>query len=249
MEIWPNWFILRAPRTGTTSLYWHLKNIPGIYMSSTKEPHYFSDHSISKHDWLLGPIQDKKKYLSLFETVQDEKIIGEASTHYLDDPETPKKIHQIIPNARIIIGLRDPVERAFSHYWNRFSNNWIKLSFHDQLQKEFQYRTDYEDLEIFILKHGLYSDNVKRYFDIFGQKQVKILIFEEFIQNPKTIIEENIKFLGINYSIQNFENIILRMTNNKPKMKQEDRETLIKFYQNDVKKLQAVLGRKLPWPN
>ena len=110
METWPNFFIVGAPKSGTTSLYEYLKQIPQVYMSPVKEPHYFSK-SIVPDNHFLKPIRDKKKYLNLFEGAKNEIAIGEASPTYLADPEAPKLIHELVPNAHIIIILRDPIER------------------------------------------------------------------------------------------------------------------------------------------
>ena len=110
--MWPNFFIVGAAKAGTTSLYQYLKQIPGIYMSPVKEPHYFSRRVIPD-DHHYRPIRDKEKYLSLFKKVNNEKVVGEASPTYLRDPEAPRLIHQVSPNARILISLRDPIERPF----------------------------------------------------------------------------------------------------------------------------------------
>ena len=119
MEKWPNFFIVGAPKAGTTSLYEYLKNIPGIYMPPIKETHYFSRIIVPDTISHFHPIRDKNEYLSLFENVTDEKIIVDDSPSYLADPEAPKLIHEIVPHARILMSLRDPVERAFSGYLPR----------------------------------------------------------------------------------------------------------------------------------
>ncbi|MEX0656428.1 MAG: sulfotransferase domain-containing protein, partial [Nitrosopumilaceae archaeon] len=114
-ELWPNFFIVGADKAGTSSLYAYLMNIPGIFMSRYKEPNYFSTMTFGdNHD--LRPIRDKKKYLELFKNVKNEKIVGEASPSYLGDKEAPKLIHKVSPEAKILICLRDPVERVYSHY-------------------------------------------------------------------------------------------------------------------------------------
>jgi len=87
VKIWPNLFIVGAQKAGTTSLYEYLKEIPGVFMSPIKEPHFFSHASI-KNPWQT-PINNEKDYLNLFKNVKDEKIIGEASPTYLSDPNTP----------------------------------------------------------------------------------------------------------------------------------------------------------------
>jgi len=132
MEVWPNFFIVGAPRAGTTSLYFYLKQVPEVYLSPVKEPNYFSVKIIPDDHYLL-PIRNKKNYLKLFEKVKDEKAIGEASPSYLEDPETPYLISQDVSDARIIAILRDPVERAFSHYLMMVSQGFEKLSFRKAL--------------------------------------------------------------------------------------------------------------------
>jgi len=288
VENWPNFFIVGAPKAGTTSLYWYLKNIPGIYMSSIKEPNYFSIKTMPK-DHPLRPIRDKRKYLNLFKNVTDEKIIGEASPRYLDDPEAPKLIHELVPHARILISLRDPVERIFSSYTKKMGEGNFHMSFNDELQKALHKKIDPRKHSL-KLEEGMYSENVKRYFDIFGREQVKVIIFEEFIKDVKGTVEEILRFLGFNQKLDNFEaevhnpflvargpiaryilshkstgliakkvlspsvretlrEKVLSKKSPKPKMEPQERETLIQFYREDVKKLEGILGRKFPWPN
>jgi len=100
MEKWPNFLIVGAPRAGTTTLYDFLKRTDGIFMPSRKEPHYFS--SIESSYLYPPPIRNQKKYLALFKKVKGEKAIGESSTSYLWDPNSPKLIHGVIPNAKIM---------------------------------------------------------------------------------------------------------------------------------------------------
>jgi len=180
MEKWPNFFIVGAAKAGTTSLYEYLKDIPGIYMSPVKEPNYFSVNILDdNHE--LKPIRKKEQYLMLFNN--DAKILGEASAYYLSDPEAPKLIHKVSPNAKILISLRDPVEREFSHFLmekERYAKT--EKTFREIIQIELNYKNSKKN---YALKHGLYSENVKRYLEIFGTCQVKIIIFEEWIKNPK----------------------------------------------------------------
>jgi len=289
MENWPNFFIVGAPKAGTTSLYEYLKNIPGIYMPTIKEPNYFSVNTVPNHHPVLKPIRDKERYLKLFEKVTNEKIIGESSPDYLADQDAPSLIYQISPHAHILISLRDPVERAFSDYLIHVSQGLMKLSFHDELQKELRQKIDKSKPNC-RLDYGFYSESVKKYLEVFGSKQVKVIIFEEFIQNTKTTIEEILHFLDLNSSLDNFDDKIhnpsqsprgsvaqhlltsktsskiakkilsasirkiireriLVANKPKPEMDPQDRDTLVKYYEEDVKKLETLLGRKLPWKN
>jgi len=287
MEKWPNFFIVGAPKAGTTSIYEYLKNHPQIFMSPIKEPNYFAINILTQND-PINPIRNKKKYLELFKDVKNELVIGEASTHYLSDHDAPKSIHDITPTARILISLRDPVEREFSHFLMHQGYGETIRNFHEQLKIEIEnYQTS---TEYFALKHGMYYENVKRYVDIFGNNQVKIIIFEEFIKNPKEGIEEILRFLDLDPKLAIFKNKIhnpykivrgpiahrvleskklsklaksfmsesIRVSikekfflkrQKKPELESKDRTTLIKFYQEDVKKLESVIGRRLQWRN
>ncbi len=288
MEIWPNFFIVGAAKSGTSSLYYYLKKIPGIYMSTKKEPHYFSYTSISDDDPFRKPIRDKKKYLKLFANAKDEKIIGEASTSYLGDPKAAELIHKILPNARILISLRDPVEKIFSGYLMVIRLGISKTSFHEQIQKDLN-QNEFS-IHSLRLNSALYSKHVKRYCDIFDSKQIKIIIFEEWIKNSENNMKEILKFLDLKILLHDFKEEVynpyqiprgklltsIRTNNNlrrasrrilpqsartflrnnffvkkgvKPKLEEEDRKLLTNFYIDDVKKLQTLLGRKLPWTN
>ena len=288
MDKWPNLFIVGTPKAGTSSLYAYLSNIPGIYMSPVKEPNYFSIKTIPEQS-RIKPIRDRTKYLSLFKKVKNEKIFGEASTSYLSDPDAAKLIHDVTPDARIIICLRDPVERTLSYYLMHLRNGLIKGSFHEQVQKSLKLVRVYNTRSL-NLEAGLYSGDVQRYLNIFGPTHVKILIFEEFVKEQKKILKQVLSFLGIDIELNDFEGEIynkygvprgtisqfllksfkvrriaekiiptsgrrvikekfLLKNEQKPKMSEIDRDVLTKFYREDVKKLEKILVRKLPWKN
>jgi len=288
LEKWPNLFIVGAPKAGTTSLYHYLNQVPGIYMSPIKEPNYFSAKTRGeKHT--EKPIRDKKKYLQLFENVENSKYIGEASPTYLDDPKAPFLIHKINPISKIIISLRDPVERAYSHYLMVKELGKTNLIFREQIMKEIAKTPDINSTHLH-LHVGFYSKWVNVYLETFGKNQVKILIFEEFISNPKHALDEILKFLHLKYSLIDFtsevhnpyrevkgplaqkirsstlahtlSNKLLSKSNreflkeklifakkDKPKIDKQSRTKLIEYYSKDVKILETVLERKLPWPN
>jgi len=204
MEVWPNLFIVGAPKAGTTSLYEYLKKIPQIYMSAAKEPYYFCKTTVPDYHYIT-PIRDKRKYLNLFKNVNGQKIIGEASIWYLSDPDSPTLIHDTVPNAKIIIMLRDPVERAFSHYLMFAARNLFKTSsFHEQLQKEVNDGVNLTVANI-RLRAGLYYEDVKKYLEIFSKDQVKIIIFEEFIQETKQKLYDILNFLQVKHDLNDFK--------------------------------------------
>jgi len=206
MENWPNFFIVGVPKAGTTSLYQYLNEIPGIFMSQMKEPYYFTKSiKIDTNFVAHPPITDEQEYLSLFENVKDEKIVGEATPFYLFDPIAPKLINEISPNARIIISIRDPVERALSHYLPVIQARFKIGTFHEQIQVELKRLENHDFSTMGMLQCGLYFQGIKRYLDTFGKNQVKIIIFEEFIKSTKQFLEDILEFLDVDTSLSSFK--------------------------------------------
>lgn len=197
-DIWPNFFIVGAPKAGTTSLYEYLRQIPGIYMSPVKEPFYFLPSSAITPAGVR--IKDRKEYLDLFRDAKGYTAIGEASPSYLNNPESPQLIHNAVRNAKIIILLRHPIERAYSGYL-MYQHYGETLPFIDALKAEI---ADGPELRPGIfhrqyIANGLYSASVKRYFDTFGKENVKVLVFEEFVQGTKQALQEVLKFLNVDF--------------------------------------------------
>ena len=189
-ETWPNFFIVGAARAGTTSLYTYLKNTPGVYMSEHKEPHYFVDN-------MKTGAYDESKYLQLFKKIKNEKAIGEASTGYLIDPSSAKCIHDKIPDAKIIILLRDPVERAFSSYLTYATRTKKDLSSHEIFLETFGTKFGLKYDKNPYLGRGLYSSQVKKYLKIFGEENVGIWFFEDMKKDTMQVVKEVLKFLKI----------------------------------------------------
>ncbi len=292
MDKWPNFFIVGVEKGGTTTLYEYLKKIPEIFMSPKKEPLYFSP-VFRDTTHIPNNITDEKSYLRLFKNVKNETAIGEASAVYLRDPEAPKLIYKKIPHAKIIISLRDPVDRYFSGYVMDFSTGLTKKSIHESIQNRLNNKFMVKSTTLKKESSLLYHDNVKRYLDIFGKNNVLILIFEEWIINPKKALEEILDFLKIDLSKKNFDDFkfdsynigwipegkllskilgskivisllkkilskssrdfikkkIIKYSNNRKKLDESDKQLLIKIYNDDVKKLEKLLGKELPWPN
>jgi hypothetical protein len=198
-EVWPNFFIVGAPKAGTTSLYYYLKNIPGIYMSPIKEPNYFVRHAVQVGAFDL--IQDKAEYLGLFRKSDRCVAIGEASSTYLWDPDSPTLIHEALPHARIIILLRDPIDRARSQYLMRMKYHHLKSPFYDELMRDYNSKEKVWGVSGLYIEFGMYYEQIKRYLDQFGKEQVKIILFEEFIHHPRENVNEVLSFLGVNHRV------------------------------------------------
>ncbi|MDB9823133.1 sulfotransferase [Deltaproteobacteria bacterium] len=197
----PDFLIIGAMRSGTTSLYSYLSSHPDIFMPTLKEPQFFSylgepvsphPPEIRKEPWTL------KDYVQLFNPARQDQIIGEASTSYLYIyPKTQKNIRMIYgprtEELKIIGILRNPIERAWSIYsLKRQGGDWKDdfLSYAEQFEIEgnkFQYYN--------FVASGLYYQQVKAYQDMFPL--TKFILFDEFINNPERTVRQCMEFLGV----------------------------------------------------
>jgi len=188
----PNFFIVGAPRCATTTVYEVLKRHPEVFMSPVKEPCFLSGGR--------GKIGSWKKYYELFEGAKDEKIVGEASTPYLYSDRAIENIKKITAEPRILIQLRDPIDRAVSQYKRNIRTGIEQRSFEEIIEQEKKQLSNVKKSKLQYLGYGFYSDHVKNYFNHFGRKNVKVILFEELIVNKKSKFREIYEFLGISFS-------------------------------------------------
>ncbi|MEK6326317.1 MAG: sulfotransferase [Actinomycetota bacterium] len=195
---WPNLFLVGAAKAGTTSLYRELARHPAIYMSPMKEPHFFSQIEPAPGRKAFFPhVTGEDEYLALFEGATTEELLGEASTSYLWDGQAAERIKRVVPEARILIMLRDPVDRAYSQYWNDVREGIERRTFLDALVEE-QQRSGPGAWGVSSLHIdcGRYADQVERYLDRFGAR-VQVLFFEDFAGHEASAIADVHSFLGL----------------------------------------------------
>ena len=197
-------FIVGAPKAGTTSLHYYLNEHPEILMSSVKEPDFFSDKEIVDQGLYYGTsrINTSQKYHNLFQDKEAAKIFGESSVSYLFYPEVPKRIKEYNTDAKIIIMLRNPVDRAFSHYLMDFRLGLISDRFEDIFNK----KEGLKFQQYFLL--GNYYSQVKRYYDEFSKENVHIIWYSDFKKDAEKEIQKVFKFIGIDLDYKvNFETV------------------------------------------
>jgi hypothetical protein len=197
--IWPNFFIVGASKCGTTSLYAHLKRHPQVFVPEVKEPNYFSTDAPPGEPILpIGKATNRDEYERLFQDAQGYRAIGDMSTAYLWDPNVPGRIRQTCPDAKIIIMLRDPVMRAHSQYLMYLSHgDEPSPSLWEALQAD-EKRNKTSRLSSFLyLERGLYCEQVRRYFDTFGEERVLVLLFDDLVRNPDELFAQVARHIGV----------------------------------------------------
>ena len=197
----PNFIIVGAPKAGTTSLYHYLSEHPQIFMSEPKELNFFSKEEIIEQGLYYQDFKakDLEGYKKLFDKATDRMAVGEGSVSYLFYSDTPNKIKETIPDVKIIILLRDPVSRGFSHYLMDYRMGLVALPYEEIVYKKSQHK--YQDLYYQqYVELGLYYEQVKRYIDTFGKEKVKIYLQEDLRTDTEKVILDLYNFLEIDNS-------------------------------------------------
>ena len=158
----PDFFIVGGQRCGTTSLHYYLNQHHLIFLPDLKEPHYYSQKSIPSY---LSKITNKQDYLSLFNR-SNSNFKGDSSTSYLMDKECPELIKKDYPNSKIIICLRNPIERTYSAYLAQFRSNRTNLDFDDIIKIDPNSLIGEQQKSLNLLDSN-YFDQVSKYIEIF----------------------------------------------------------------------------------
>ena len=193
----PNLFIVGAPKCGTTTLYRFLEEHRNVFISNPKEVNFFSRVELESQGLYYADYKatSEDEYLSLFKDSRDSnKIIAEASVSYLFYPNVAQRIHNFNHKAKIIIMLRNPVERAWSHYLMDKRLGLVEKSF----MEIFQSRAEKDKLhhqQYFLL--GNYSSQVEVYLKVFGKSRVKIILTEELKNNEEEVLRSLAAFLSV----------------------------------------------------
>ena len=189
-----NFFIVGAAKGGTTTAFERLNNRDDVYLSPLKEPNFYStDIDIEKFSTEFKSntrldLSDSE-YDQLFKPAPESaKIIGECSTSYLWSTEAPEKIAKAHPNAKILIMLRDPISRLYSHYMMARKYGFTSLSLIDAVEKDIAHpQKGWGSSELFV-ELGMYTDQISRYKSSFPEDQIKIMLTSD-LRNPHKWLE------------------------------------------------------------
>ena len=208
----PNLFVLGAAKCGTTTLHLHLSDMPEICMSRPKEPFFF------ECEYERGLKFYRKSY---FPHWRGEKMIGESRHRNLYLPYVPERIYQLNPKAKLILILRNPIDRAMSHWRGWYSQGIEKLSFPDAIKEDYQriksgllMATEDEQLRHCdslysdgrrtghglyrtYLDSGYYYNQLTRYRRLFPSENMLVLLLEDFSREPRQVLEALRSFLAL----------------------------------------------------
>lgn len=205
----PDFMIIGAAKSGTTSMHMYLGQHPEVFFPEFKEPNYFAltGETLPKK----GPappkviqaliysrsITDFDRYESIFDGAGEGRKLGEASVRYLYFPKAAGRIREKVPDVRCVAILRDPVARLYSHYCMNVQYLIEPLSLRDALDQEEARIADGWGWDWHYAAVGSYADQVERYFETLGRDQVKVMLYDDFVADPQAAFAEVCRFVGI----------------------------------------------------
>jgi len=247
-----DFIIIGAQRCGTTSLYNYLIAHPNISSALNKEVHFFDIKYNKGINWYW------KQFPSVSEKVNsnEKSITGESTPYYLFHPLTAKRVFKHLPKIKLIVLLRNPADRAYSHYSHAVRMENESLSFDQAIKKEperlkgeeekifqGQYSSNHQKLSY--LSRGIYADQLERYLKLFKKEQMLILKSEEFFASPQQILNRVFSFLGIsNFELSDFEKFNF---GNNPPLDEKTRNFLTEYFRSHNERLSKLLGSDFGW--
>ncbi len=198
----PNFLVIGAAKAGTTALHFYLAQHPQIYMSETKEIRFFPFENQSIN--FCGPdanpalfVTKIEDYRAFFEAGADYPARGESSTIYLYFARSAERIRHHLPDVKLIVILRHPADRAYSHYLMLKRDGFEHLSFREALEAEDQRVSDNWAPNWHFRRRGYYAAQLKPYLNIFEREQLRIYLYEDFTSDTIGVLQDIFRFLDV----------------------------------------------------
>lgn len=196
----PNFLVIGAYKSGTTSLHHYLSQHPEVFLPQVKEPNYFAFANTpeSSHPAYPASVKTYPEYERLFVGAEGAKAIGEVSPEYMTTSASARIIFDTVPSVRIIAILRNPIERAYSDYlMYRRDGRETEADFSQALNLQDE-RFENGEPTGYYIRTGYYAAQLKAYYTLFSPRQIKIILFEDLITEPLTTLRELFEFLEVN---------------------------------------------------
>ncbi|MEH1918615.1 sulfotransferase domain-containing protein [Nostoc sp.] len=258
IRLMPHFIIIGAQKCGTTSLYEYLQQHSFVAPATTKEIHFFDINFSQGISWYRMHFPSVLYKYRNKQTFGQNIITGEASPYYIFHPLTPKRISKIIPQVKLIVLLRNPVDRAYSHYQHVVRMGAETLSFEEAIQKERE-RISGEEEKILrnenyysfnhqiysYLSRGIYVDQLKVWSGFFPKEQFLIIKFEDLSTDTSAVFKQVLKFLNLPESKP--KNYLKYNCGCYPEMAPTTRKYLNDYFKPYNEELYEYLGKNFGW--
>lgn len=255
----PDYLIIGAQRSGTTSLYKYLEQHPAVGPAFLgKEAHFFDTNYSGDLDSYRAhfPTSAYKRYVKVSRGL--ELVTGEGSPYYLAHPHAPYRIAETLPGAKLIALLRDPVERAYSHYQHELARGFEDLSFEEAIEREPQRlggelermraEPSYNSLSYqhhTYLTRGRYAEQLEVWYSLFPRQQILLLRSEDLFADPDRTYREVLDFLGVpTLSLPRYEAFNPCRYS---EMNEGTRRRLVDYFAEPNQRLYELLGVDFGW--
>lgn len=245
----PDFVVIGAQKSGTTTLFDHLARHPDVRPSATKEVHFLDREYWRGEQWYRGH----------FALRLDRRLTGEATPSYLVFPPAPARARALLPDARLVAVLRDPVDRAYSHYHHEVAKGFESLSFEEAIEREADRlaasdRTATTDGPLALghalehhsyLHRGRYAEQLERWLAHFPREQLLVLPAEQLYRDPDTALARVHDHLGVRHVVA--PTPVRRNQRRYPPMDPTTRRRLDDLFAPDTARLERLLDTSLPW--
>jgi hypothetical protein len=238
-----DFIVAGAQKSGTTALHYFLKKHPQIALPDRQEMHFFDDEEI----FARVPVDYELLHRHFPSHIRSTSIAGEVTPSYLYWPRAMERIHAYNPRIKLVIVLRNPIDRAFAH-WNmqRFKNREA-LDFLDALKEERRRIAELPPIEarrFAYVDRGFYSEQLERVFKFFPREQVKIVKFENFRERKQKTLDALFDFLGVK-RLRNVRDKDRNVVPYERGMRPDEREFLSSVFAGEIARLEQMLGWEL----
>jgi len=244
----PDAVILGAMKSGTSSLHHYLVQQPGVIEPLRKEVHYFDVNVERGERW----------YRAHFGREGEPGLNLDSSPYYLFHPAVPRRLHERLPDAKLIVLLRDPVRRAYSHYWHERDKGRERLSFEDAIAAEADrlgnseqrladgtLARSREHQHFSYLARGRYAEQLDRWWAVFPHEQLLVLKFEDLAREPLEALNRTLNFLGLPRAAS--VSLEARNTRKYSPLAETTAARLREYFEPHNQRLEALLGRPMGW--
>lgn len=261
----PTYIIAGAMRSGTTALNSYLREHPDVAVSSSKEVHFFDSFYDRGVEW----------YLEQFPHSQSAEAVGEATPNYMFSTTALDRIRETLPDVKLVVMLRNPIDRAYSHYWHDRARGKTDGDFEENVKREL----DGSDQGLNYIARGRYRAQIENILERFPPTALHVEVFEDMVDRPDYLYSSVCQFIGVDDSFRpgslgapvnsfiEFRSLALRRASQKlpgrlkevlgrintkgkksyPPMAKKVRELLTTEFEEANRGLDKIVGKNLPW--
>lgn len=258
----PDFLIIGAQKSGTTSLFNYLNEHPRIIMTALKEIHFFDLNFDKGFNWYNEFFKDKETnwYNKFFkDKSSSSNIKGEATPYYLFHPCVPERVFTYLPGVKMIVMLRNPADRAYAQYFHEIRiKSETNSEFLEAIALE-EKRLENAEIQLLngtvsyhfshqhhsYIARSLYTNQIERWLSYFPKSQFLFIKSESFFSNPKEQLKKVYEFLDIQVIYP--DKISVFNENHYPPMSEDVRQKLHQLFSDELIKIRHLLGEEFVW--